>query len=433
MLPPASVLTWQKGSTRLEKYWDYKYNEDPSDEPLDYYTDRLAFLLKQAVERRMKGKHKFGVSLSGGLDSRLVLSSISKKNYPISTITFMFKNMDHTPDITQELGKIFGTNHLELEIPVDFLITNAEKAVFLTDGLLNLQNFHSIGILDEISASADVLLDGWECETNFKGKYLFPRWINAKTDGELTKLLYKAIAITTEDERKQLFSTEWCTRVKGLAFQSVQKEVKKSKNKLYGNKGTEVIFRNIERTYLNRTFVYRRSRYIDRKPFLDNDLIDFALTIPIETRYKQQVYNALAKKIVPSEAQIPDNHHKIFTNSILKIIHRLKNRFLTSKGSYPPYGEWIKTNSKLKQYIKNVLLDEKTLSRPYFDPKYIKQMVEEHLNQKKDHSKLIFTLLTFELWHRLFIDERLHLRIHPESQIQIGVEEIEEPISLVHK
>ena len=432
MLPPASVLTWKKGKIGIEKYWSCKYKEEPSHENLEYYTDRLAILLKQAVKRRMKGKHKIGVSLSGGLDSRLILSSINKKDYPVSTITFTFPNMDNTPRIAQKLSKTFGTNHTQLEISKDFLISYAEKVVFLTDGLLNLRNFHSISILDEICTSADVLLDGWECETNFKGKYLLLEWISAKNDKELSKAIYKTIAITTEGERNKLFSTEWRAKVKGLASQSVQKEVKKSKNTLCGNKGTEFIFRNTERTYLNRTFVYRRSRYIDRKPFLDNDLIDFALTIPIERRYKQRVYNQLAKKLVPSEAQIPDNHCKAFINPILTIIYRLKNKFFKSKGSYPPYGDWIKTNPKLKQYIEHILLDKRTLKRPYFDPNYIKQMLEEHMNQKKDHSRLIFTLLTFELWHRLFVDKRLNLHIYPESQIQIGVEQTEigiDPVS----
>jgi asparagine synthase (glutamine-hydrolysing) len=436
MLPPASVLTWKKGKIRIEKYWDYKYNEETANKSLDFYTERLAFLLKQAVKRRLKGEHKFGVSLSGGLDSRLVLSAINKKDFPISSVTFTFQKMDNTPQLAQELAKIYGTKHTELEIAVDFLIKNAEKAVFLTDGLLNLYAFHSISLLDEISATSDVLLDGWECETNFKGKYLIPEWINAKSDDELSRLIYKAIATTSEDERKQLFSTEWYARIEGAAYKSVQKEIKKSKNELYGNKATEAIFQNYERTYLNRTFVYRRSRYIDRKPFLDNDLIDFALTIPIETRYKQKIYTALAKKIIPSEAQIPDNHYKTFTNPIQTRIYRLKNRFLTIRGSYPPYGEWIRTNSKLKNYIRHILLDEKTLSRPYFDRNYIKRILKEHMNQTKDHSKLIFTLLTFELWHRLFIDERPHIHIQPESQytpIQFRVKEMEEPISVVHE
>jgi len=403
MLPPASILTWREGRIEITRYWKYKYEEKSSHKSLDYYTDRLATLLRQAVERRMKGNYKFGVSLSGGMDSRLILSAIDKKHYPIATITFTFSNMDDTPQITQQLAEIFGTVHTQLKIPKDFLTKYAEKAVYITDGLLNLHTFHSISILDGFRASADIVLDGWECETNFKGKYLLPGFVSAKNDDELSEAIYKKFEVISEDERRQLLSSEWYARLKGLAFQSVQQEVQKSENRLYGNKGTEVVFQNHQRTYLNRTFVYRRTRYVDRKPFRDNDLIDFALTIPLELRLKKRVYKRLIKKIVPSEAQIRDNHRTIFANPILNKLYRLKNKFF-GISDYPRYGNWIKTNPKLKRYVENILLDEKTLARPYFNRDYIKQMLEEHMNGKKDHTFLIFTLLTFELWNRLFVD-----------------------------
>jgi asparagine synthase (glutamine-hydrolysing) len=404
LLPPASILIWDKGKTAIRKYWDCKYKEESSCESIDYYVERLEVLLKQAVERRMKGKHKFGVSLSGGLDSRIILSSIDKKHYPISTITFAFPDIDNTPRITKEIAKVFGTNHVQLQISKDFLEEYAEKAVFLTDGLLNLGTFHSISILDDIANSADVVLDGWECETNFKGKYLLPQWISARNDDELCKAIYKRIQVIGEDERSQLLSPEWQDKVKNLASQSIQKEIKKSENKLFGNKGTEFVFRNTERTYLNRTFVYRRSRYIDRKPYLDNDLVDFALTIPMELRRKRRVYDQLIKKIVPAKAQIRDDHYKAFTNPILTFFFKIINKLFSLGNDYPQYGDWIRTNSKLENYVRRILLDKKTSSRPYFNPLYVEQMLNEHINQKRDHTKLILTLLTFELWHRQFFD-----------------------------
>jgi asparagine synthase (glutamine-hydrolysing) len=50
--------------------------------------DKLVSAFKKAVERRMIGKHRFGVSLSGGLDSRTVLGAIDKRYSPVHTFTY---------------------------------------------------------------------------------------------------------------------------------------------------------------------------------------------------------------------------------------------------------------------------------------------------------------------------------------------------------
>ena len=56
-------------------------------------------------------------------------------------------------------------------------------------------------------------------------------------------------------------------------------------------------------------------------------------------------------------------------------------------------------------YIREVLLDPRTLDRGYFEPQYVERASShEHLEGRVNHRLLIWSLLCFEWWNRLFID-----------------------------
>ena len=53
-----------------------------------------------------------------------------------------------------------------------------------------------------------------------------------------------------------------------------------------------------------------------------------------------------------------------------------------------------------------MLLDERTLSRPYWDRRAVEAVVRGHLEEGRNYTSEIHTLLTVELIHRLFIETR---------------------------
>jgi asparagine synthase (glutamine-hydrolysing) len=56
-------------------------------------------------------------------------------------------------------------------------------------------------------------------------------------------------------------------------------------------------------------------------------------------------------------------------------------------------------------YIREILLDERTLSRGWFKPEYVRGVLNDHLEGRINHRLLIWSLLSFEWWNRLFLDE----------------------------
>jgi len=80
---------------------------------------------------------------------------------------------------------------------------------------------------------------------------------------------------------------------------------------------------------------------------------------------------------------------------------------------YDPYDEW--SRREFRPLIEDTLLDDRTLARNFYDTEEIRRIVSRHMSGMKNHEEIIYLLLTFELWARLFIDGRTAKNL-PSSQ-----------------
>jgi asparagine synthase (glutamine-hydrolysing) len=120
-----------------------------------------------------------------------------------------------------------------------------------------------------------------------------------------------------------------------------------------------------------------------RVPLLDHKLIEFVTKIPAELKLKgletKYIFKQAIKDLVPES-----------------ILNRPKQGFGV------PINEWI--NVQLKDRIREDLLEKRTLERGYFEPEYIKLLLDEHERGRRDHSHSLWILWMLELWHRKFVD-----------------------------
>lgn len=430
LLPPASIMVWENGDLLINQYWEFKYDEDAEgfkNYNEEYLVEELIRLFKKAVERRVKGDHKIAVSVSGGLDSRAVAASIDRRNNTFGLFTFTFSGIDNTPKIVRQIAdKIDVKDSLELEIRKDFLVDYGKKVVYLTDGMLNLIHSHQVSLLDIIKRRFDVILYGWEPETTFKGEFLDKKILSSKDNDELSHILLRKYTVITEEERRQVFSHDYYKMIKEFPLESIKSELLKSNNLLAPNKSDYFAIQNRERRSMMPAFVVSRSKVEDREPFRDNDLIDFSLKIPSTIRYGRRIYLNFCRSLSPELSRIPISPagirldaplimHKLFLtkyymNIKLKKFLRIKTRGLIRipfKSDYPDYGEWIRSEQGLKEWVETILLNGKTLDMELLNKNYILKAVNDHMSYKRDHTQLIFALLTFELWYRLFVENEV--------------------------
>ncbi len=122
-----------------------------------------------------------------------------------------------------------------------------------------------------------------------------------------------------------------------------------------------------------------------RVPFLDHKVLEFAASLP--PRYK---LNGFETKYILKKA---------FHNTVpTEILYRKKTGFPV------PYESWLV--NEFKEGVKEILMDERTLKRGYFQEKTIAQLIDKNLHNRI-YSKEIFSLIALELWHRIFMDKQL--------------------------
>lgn len=121
-----------------------------------------------------------------------------------------------------------------------------------------------------------------------------------------------------------------------------------------------------------------------RVPILDHEFVEWVSALKPEWKMRgsqqKYIFRKLAERVgVPAE-----------------VLHRKKQGFAL------PLVHWMR--NELKPMILDVLLDRQTLSRGYFSQPGVQRLLDEHFQERRDHSARIWRFLIFELWHRNFLD-----------------------------
>ncbi len=122
-----------------------------------------------------------------------------------------------------------------------------------------------------------------------------------------------------------------------------------------------------------------------RVPFLDHKLVEYAATLPARLKLKgstgKYLLRQAMKNVLPKQ-----------------IINRPK------KGFPVPTETWLRGD--LKDFVHDTLLAKNAACRGYMDSRVIERVVNEHETGTENRRQEIWTLLVFEIWHRLFIDRQ---------------------------
>ena len=409
VLPPATVLHYWNGSISVVPYWEIKYKEERHSEK--YYVDKLAKAIKKSVMRRTQGNYRFGLLLSGGLDSRTVLAAADKKMVCFTVGDFENRQVK----IAKRIAKAKGCKHIFLKRNPDHYANLVEKAVEIGDGMYIFAHAHNIGFFDCIRKECDILLHAYLFDVFFKGwgmprtRKIFRKTI---TDMDFIEApngnLYKR-------KPEQLFTHSYSIQFKN--------SIKKSLNEILiyaEEKGAKDFHREFDFFYLpfasnNRAYLYvtHIRAYIDERTVaLDNDLFDLYLETPVTLRMNGRIFKKAMKKINSRIASIPNANTGISVQApklvervsviIQYIVNKLLHHPLHAHSSWPNYAELIRENAKLKKFIWETIQDEKCLNPSIFNIEEIEEMFKKHLNNKGDYAEFLLLLLTFGRWYKKY-------------------------------
>ena len=429
VLLPASILRFQNGKISLSRYWTMQYKDELHSEK--YYVEALANSLKRAVRRRTRGNYRFGILLSGGLDSRAVLAAMDKM--PVAFTLGDFRNTEVR--IAQDIAETKGCKHVFLKRDWNHYPTLLEEAVDIGDGMYRFDHAHFLGFLSRIREDTDILLHGHGLDYTFQGLYLplarlrivtkaIPCFMLSRlTVATLPAALVEKLKYSTKDESpEELFQRRISNQFGRFINRSIQEIIIEGKT-IYGsnvyNAWDYFVLHSLFKHFTFLNFLCVRAYMNERTIIFDNDLFDLYLSMPPGFRLKGRVFRKVLRKIAPEFAAILNANTGLradmpialewvltISRGALRKIHILPRPQLPhpafTNGSWPKMSELIRYNEKLKQLIWNTIHDEECINPEIFNVKSIETMFERHLKGEREFTALLFLLLTFGRWHKKY-------------------------------
>lgn len=421
-LEAGTYLTFDRnGYSKKVRYWDpARFQPSGSVLSEEEAVSEIRQLLRQAIARRMIADVPFGVFLSGGLDSSLTVALMAEMMHrPVQTFSIGIEgDPSNEFAFAHRTAQRFSTNHHELFINDEDFISLLPEIPYYQDEPLadpvcvplyyvsKLARASNTPVI-QIGEGSDEIFAGYEMYHRF---YRFNRDFYRfflKTPTVLKTLLYKVARGSTppyiSDMLRRASSGEtlfignaiafWddekclllCNEEKRIMSSSLIHEIERSlATSDYLASIIQVELKNrLPELLLTKVDKMSMAHAIEtRVPFLDEDLVEFALSIPSNMKYRDGIAKYILKKA--AEGFLP-----------WEIIYRKKWGFCGSATNM--------VTPKIAQFARQVILDS-TLAKDYLNRDYVERIFKSYLKQKRFNSFKIWNLMNLALWYLVWFE-----------------------------
>lgn len=426
MLPAANTVKIDKNSKDVKHHawWDYDFSQPDNSMSFEDARDETTRLFKQAIVRQMIADVPVGAYLSGGMDSGSIVSVASQHvprlptftcGFDMSEVTGVEANYDERRD-AEHLANYFKTEHYEQVMNAGDIRWSLPKVVKHIEDLRVGMSYPNYYISRLASKFTKVCLQGTGGDELYGGyPWRYYRVFDSVSQQDYFNQYYMFWQRLVKDRDKpNLFTGKVLDNIHIEEPRRIFERVFTFNDKLKYNTPEEHIQNSLYfeiKTFLPGLLLVGDKLAMangleERFPFLDNDLVDFAQKIPV--KYK---LGDLTNKIKSIDENIPqklkayreyDDGKNILRKAMdtmipEKIINRKKQGFSA------PDESWYRGENAV--YIRELLLEGKVQSSEFIDQKYIMKIVKEHTEQGINHRLLIWSLLNFEWWVKIFLNK----------------------------
>lgn len=424
MLPPANTVKIDGPITKLyhNPWWDYDFTEPDENMSFEDAKAETNRLFREAVARQMISDVPVGSYLSGGMDSgsiTAIASSHVKRlttftcGFDMSSVTGYEANYDERRD-AELMANYFKTEHYEQVINAGDLSWSLPRVVYHLEDLRVGMSYPNYYISRLASKFVKVCLQGtggdelygcypWRYyriydslnQQEFFDQY-YDFWQRLVPDGERGMLFTDAVKGKVDTAAPRRIFERVFTFREDLKYQTPEQHIQ---NSLY----FEI------KTFLPGLLIVGDKLSMangleERFPFLDNALVDLAQKIPVRHKLgnleamKRLEEDSFKKKTTYREF---DDGKNVLRKAMLEFMpEQIINR--KKQGFSAPDESWYRGENA--DYIKELLLNKKTISSDFINQGYIEKVVNEHINQKINHRLLIWSFMNFEWWCRIFLN-----------------------------
>ena len=415
VLPPASAWIFRGGSVEQKSLYfePREWEEQGPLEPEAFYQE-LREVFTRNLPRYFAGKERIGVSLTGGLDTRMIMAWW--KVPPDSVPCYTFRGMYHDCQdviIARRVAKLCKQPHQEIFVGQEFLSRfpqYAERSVYLTDACVDVSRSPVLYTNERAAEIAPIRMTG-----NYGGEVL--RTVRA----------FKPVTPTPG-----LFRPEFLSHV-SAASEAYARLIQTHPISF-------AVFRQAPWHHWG-LLALEQTQLSPRSPYLDNDLVRTAFRAPGAATERSSIFEENAdclRLIADGSAALrelrtdrglgaPRTPSAAISRGLLEFTFKAEyaydygmpqwvaqtdhvfsslhlERLFLGRHKYYHFRVWYR--DALSKYVQEMLLDPRTLSRPYIEPKALEAIVRGHVKGNRNYTTEIHKVLTLELLHRLFLDSR---------------------------
>lgn len=426
MLEPGHYIVKKPGERPvIRRYYYAQFSPVVKSE--EEYIKEVRNVLFDSVEKHMRADVPVGSFLSGGIDSSIVVAIARNFNPNIETVSVGFEREGYSElDVARETAERLGVDNFSSVItPQEFMKAFPHFVWSMDDPLADPAAVPQYFVAREARKHVKVALTGEGADELFGGytiyhepeslkvfNYLKPinRGLNAIArlipDGvkgksfilrgttPLEKRYVGNAFIFNEDEKRKFFRDynedhPFETMTAGLYADSkdydpiTRMQFVDMHHWLNGD-----LLHNADRTTLAHSLELRT-------PFLDKEVFEVASHIPANLRIAHGTTKYILRKAV--EGVVPD--------------HVLNRRKL---GFPVPIRFWLR--DEMYDWARQIINESQT--DQYFHKDYFLKLLDDHRDMKADNSRKLWTVLTFMMWHRIYVESD-HVMNSAESRALI--------------
>jgi asparagine synthase (glutamine-hydrolysing) len=407
-LPGASVLTFAPGrETRKSVYFRKEVWEN---QPLlgaeDYYA-RLKETWLRVLPRYFGGKEKVGLSLTGGVDSRMMLAwaPLAEGSLPCYTFGGRYRDCADV-SLSRRIAGICHQPHQIIPLGAEFLAqfpVLADETVYLSDGAMDVTGAADLYVQRLLRKIAPVRVNG------VYGGEILRNLVTFKPGYPCAEVLAPELAAAVHQAAATYATEAQGRRLSFIAFK-------------------QAAWQNTTR------FSVERSQITLRTPYFDNELVALAYQAAPESQNVDNALRLVAEGRPALQGVGTDRGLVLGGGNSLDYARHLFQQF-TFKAEYAyDYGmpQWVCKldhlaaplhlerlflgrhkfhhfrvfyRDELANYLKEMLLDERSLGRPYLSRVGLEKIVKAHTSGWGNYTTELSKVLTLELVQRRLIEQ----------------------------
>ena len=406
-LPPGSCLVYRRGKPSINVYWEYGPKWSLQKQKEKDHLSEIEYKFKQSVKRRLSEGKEFGISLSGGIDSRVILSCIDAERYPIQSFTRGQKGCLELL-VAEEVARTHGVSHTSYFFPEGYLQKYSVQMVSHNDCVAPIYDAHAIFPVSDFPSREFFVLNGF-CGEVWRGfwKSATLRRCAWKKPKAFPKLFYQKNYPLPDEHLQQLFLPDVWKHLKGTCknyFEKICADINRDFSPV--KKLALLYLKQRARRYIMGGPLILSQKFGYRSVYTDIDLLDAVFMLPDNLMFGKKIPNYIIKNnsshlldILYEKTQLP-----LSASSTRVYAHKLTNRwkkYLHFPQKYPirvtDYDRWI---CEENAFIRNVLQFEKIQPRKLYNLDFIKKVLNKHQEGDPIYSRLFYRLLTFEIWYQ---------------------------------